>query len=245
VTATGPLDGELIRAEVERLGISRLCHLTPMRNFLQIASGGGLRSVAELTAGGAVFDQQDLARHDDRLEHISCTIEYPNVWYLGNRRRDATPLQRNFPGWVCLLLDPKYLWAEGTEFAPRNAASSGGALLRPGYDAFMGLYAERVTGAGGKNRGRDAKPRACPTDDQAEVMVHNRVPLADASTIVLPDAAQASSCASAMRLLGVPLDDFEFLLAPDLFDARLSPRLRRGELPVETPWTPSALDAGG
>lgn len=237
---------EHIQAEVEGLGISRLCHLTPFRNLLHIATGNGLLSVSDLRADErAVFDQQDLARYDNHPEHISCSIEYPNVWYLRQRRLSATPLQRLFPDWVCLLIDPRCLWHPATEFCPRNAAADGGALLKPGYDAFKALYAETVIGTGGLARGRDAKPDACPTDDQAEVMVHKHIPLAHASRVVVADEAQANRVCAALRLLQAPLEELEFLIAPDFFKTQLSGLLRRGQRPTETPWNPPKIDASG
>lgn len=92
MAGTEDLDG--IEEEATRRNITRLCHLTPFRNLLHIASGSGLRSVADLSNDErAVFDQQDLERYDNHPDHISCSIEYPNVWYLRRRRWDATPLQ--------------------------------------------------------------------------------------------------------------------------------------------------------
>lgn len=231
-----------IEAKAAARKISRLCHLTPFRNLLHIASGDGLRSVAELEEDRAAFDQQDLERLDERPDHISCSIEYPNVWYLRRRLGDATPLQRLFPDWVCLLVDPKYLWAPGTEFAPRNAAAGRGAQLRSGYDAFCDMYPTRVRGAYGRFYGRDRKPDACPTDDQAEVMIEKHVPLADASTIVFADVDQAARSVSALRLLQAPVERFKFLIAPSFFKTELSDMLRRGENPAETPWVPDEQD---
>jgi ssDNA thymidine ADP-ribosyltransferase, DarT len=229
---------EAIKTEAHRREITRLCHLTPLRNLLHIASGEGLRSVADLTDERLVFDQQDLARYDNHPDFISCSIEYPNIWYLRKRREDATPLQRLFPDWVCLLISRKYLWRPSTKFCPRNAAASRGVLLRSGYDAFAELYADYVPGAYGKSRGRDSKPESCPTDDQAEVMIHKQIPLADANTIVFADEEQASNSLGALRLLGVPVESLSFLIAPDFFKIQLSSILRSGEIPSEVPWTP-------
>lgn len=234
----GALEDDLIRVEADRRGITRLCHLTPVRNLLQIATGNGLRSVVELEEERAAFDQQDLDRYDNHPDHLSCSIEYPNVWYLRQRRLQATPLQKLFPNWVCLLIDRKYLWAPSTEFSPRNASADGGDLLKPGYDAFMELYAERVPGAYGKTRGRDSKPASCPTDDQGEVMIHKQIPLEDASTVVFADEAQAADNLGALRLLGVPVEALNYLIAPAFFEVGLSRILRSGQKPPETPWTP-------
>ena len=233
---------ELIKGEADRLGVTRMCHLTPLRNLLHIASGEGLLSVAQLEDERAIFDQQDLDRFDNHPDLISCSIEYPNVWYLRKRRKEATPLQRLFPEWVCLLIDRKYLWQPSTEFCPRNAAASSGTLLRPGYEAFCELYADHVSGAQGISRGRNAKPQSCPTDDQAEVMIHRHIPLEDANTIVFADEEQATNNLGALRLLGVPIENLNFLICPTFFEIALSSLLRSGRTPTEVAWTPSEGD---
>lgn len=141
------------------------------------------------------------------------------------------------------MVAPKYLWAAGTEFATRNAAAGRGVYLRPGYEAFSGMYPDRVKGAYGKHYGRDKKPNACPTDDQAEVMIEKHIPLSDASTIVFGDVNQAKRSVSALRLLEVPVERFKFLIAPSFFKTELSAMIRGGEKPPETPWVPNEQDA--
>jgi hypothetical protein len=235
---------ERIRAEVGRREITRLCHLTPFRNLLHIAGGKGLLSISDLNADErAVFDQQDLERYDNRPEHISCSVEYPNVWYLRQRRSSATPEQKLFPDWVCLLIDPRYIWHAATEFCPRNAAAGHGVYLKGGYDAFTSLFAERVAGAGGSERGRNDKPDSCPTDDQAEVMVHKHIPLAHANRVVVADKAQANRVFVGLRLAMAPVTELTFVIAPVFFETRLSQVLRGGKRPVETPWDPPNIDA--
>ena len=95
-------------AEIARLNITRLCHLTPLINLVHILAGEGLRSSKSLGADErACFDPQDLLRLDGYPDHISCSIEYPNAWYLRRRRSDATPAQRLAPDWVCILIAPE------------------------------------------------------------------------------------------------------------------------------------------
>src|ERR1700722_3216987 len=99
-----------ILQQATQRGVTRLCHLTPLRNLVHIATTGALLSTAELTADErAAFDQQDLKRLDGHPDHICCSVQYPNIWYLRRKRWDATPLQKLFPAWVCLLIDPAYL----------------------------------------------------------------------------------------------------------------------------------------
>lgn len=230
---------------VRDLGITRLCHLTPFHNLLHIARGAGLRSTTDLTEDQrAVFDQQDLARLDGRPGHISCSIQYPNVWYLRSRRKEAGALPRLFPDWVCVLIDPRHLWREDTLFCHRNAAAGSGAYVAPGASALRGMFDEEVIGSGGRSWGRGAKPGNCPTDDQAEVLIHKEVPLQDANHIVVADEDQAGRVLAGLDAIGAPVELFEFTIAPLFFSSDMSTKLRRGLLPEERAWNAGAGHAG-
>ena len=233
---------ETIAEQVSRRGITRLCHLTPVRNLLHIAAEGALRSTAELDGDErAAFDRQDLLRLDQHPDNICCSVEYPNIWYLKRKRMDATPLQRLFPGWVCLLIGPSYLSAEGTLFCHRNAAARSGAYLGSGAEAFASIFDDPVDGAKGPIA-RDEKPESCPTDDQSEVLVPKRIPLEHASEIVVADDGQARSIYVALQLIGAPVDRLSWIVAPELFAPSLSATLRRGRLPIELPWDAEVMD---
>jgi hypothetical protein len=225
--------------------ITRLCHLTPVRNLLHIARDGALRSTADLSADErAAFDQQDLRRLDGYPDHICCSIEYPNVWYLRRKIRDATALQRLFPGWVCLLIDPAYLWAEGTLLCRRNAAASSGTYVDSGADVFAGMYAERVYGANGWNE-RDDKPASCPTDDQAEVLIPKRIPLGHANHVVVASEIEARRIYAGLELISAPVQELVWTVAPEFFDRALSGTLRSGNLPLETAWNTEVMHGNG
>jgi ssDNA thymidine ADP-ribosyltransferase, DarT len=227
-----------VKAAAEAREITRLCHLTPLRNLVHIAAGEGLSSTAQLTERErGVFNQQDLKRLDARPDHISCSIEYPNAWYLGQRRRDGGADGRMFPDWVCLCIEPHHLWADTTLFCPRNAAAGGGYLIAAGVETFHTLYAECTRGAYGMTFTRDRHPLACPTDFQAEVLVHHHIPVEDVQQIVVADEAQAKQTYYALDQLGPGGDPFDYVISPAFFNAsRLSGLLRAGERPVETPW---------
>lgn len=221
---------------VEAYGITRLCHLTPYRNLLQIARGGGLKSVAELADDErAAFDPQDLERLDGHPDHICCTVQYPNVWYLRSRRRDMTPLQRLFPDWVCVLIEPSYLSREDTLVCHRNAAAGRGAFLRSGPKGFKAMFADPVQGSRGPIF-RDRKPVSCPTDDQAEVLISKAVPLTCANRIVVADEEQAKRIYVGLDVIGAPVQTLRWIIAPQFFQTTLSRTLREGGLPSETPW---------
>ena len=234
---------EPIAEQAVRRGVTRLCHLTPFRNLLHIARDGALLSTQELRSDErAAFQPQDLARLDGHHDHICCSIQYPNVWYLRSKRRETKPLQLLFPDWVCLLIKPSYLWADGALFCHRNAASGSGAFLAAGPDAFAAMYDDIVYGARGPTS-RDHKPDSCPTDDQAEVLIPKRIPLEDANHVVVAEEAQARRIYTGLELIGAPVRELVWTIAPQLFEVSLSATLRGGHAPVEISWDPEVMNA--
>jgi hypothetical protein len=220
-----------------RRGITRLCHLTPFRNLTHIARGEGLRSTHELLEDErAYFNQQDLDRLDGFPDHISCSIEYPNAWYLRQRRTRATPLQKLFPDWVCVLIEPHHLWRADSRVCSRNAAADKGAHVSSGPLAFEAMYADPVAGHNGWRIPRDEKPDSCPTDDQAEVLIAKQIPLADARRVAVPDETGAKKVLAGLDVLGVPIENFEIYVAPELFQVSLGDLLRAGQVPSEIPF---------
>jgi hypothetical protein len=233
-----------IKADVERREISRLCHLTPLRNLVHIATGDGLLSTKFLSESERrEFNQQDLERLDEHPDHICCSIEYPNMWYLRQRKRDARGSATLFPDWVCLCLDPRSIWADSTLFCPRNAAAARGRLVLGGLDAFVVLFADEVEGARGATykRGKSRAPSS-PTDDQAEVLVHRTIPLNDVQQIVVADESQAKRTFVALTQLGVPENLFEWAICSEFFQpTTLSAMIARGQRPTEYVWDPRSL----
>lgn len=226
--------------------ISRICHLTPSRNLVHIATGGdGLLSTQTLQqAEKREFHQQDIERLDGYPDHISCSIEYPNGWYLRSRRRSITNEDRLFSDWVVLTIKPDYLWQDDTLFCPRNAAAQGGRLVQAGVGAFEGLFADRIRGAYDQDYVRTPqRPRACPTDEQAEVLIHGRIAFENVLSIVTYDEAQARREYVRLTQLQVRPEQIELTVCPQFFEPYpLSGLLRRGDRPVEHEWDHGADD---
>jgi hypothetical protein len=226
-------DQALIKDEAERRGITRLCHLMQSRKLAHVLTDPGVVwSVARLKEFAPdLLDQMDKDRRDGHLDHICCSIEYPNTWYL-NKVRHRDPL---FKDWVVLLLSPSLLWQSGTLFSPRNAAAEAGALIRGGYNGFSQLYAPTVVGAGGHSfRRTPAMLPCCPTDDQAEVLIAEQIPQALVAGVTVPtiDAARVELGRLAF-LSGAARTRWN--VAPALFDGSWSAAVRRGQRPQETP----------
>lgn len=222
---------EEIRASTRARGITRLCHFTPSRNLVHIATQGqGILSTKHLRADErAVLNPTDLERLDGYPDHVCCSIQYPNAWYF-EKAQNREPLFRD---WVVLLISARYLWLAGTKFSPRNAAASRGDRVRSGTEAFEALFAPAVAGAYGKTFRRSGScPSWRPTDEQAEVLVPDRIQREDILGFVVRDESQARREAVRLEQLEVPVP--RILIAPFFFSAReLSRCLQNGGLPLE------------
>ena len=216
-----------IRERANRRGITRLCHFTPSRNLGHIASDprGLLASRHLQDDETAVFNPTDKARLDGYPSHVCCSIQYPNAWYF----RKARENERLFPDWVVLLIDARYLWQADTKFCPRNAAAQGGRLLQQGVAAFDALFADVVEGVDVYRRG-PLHPDFLPTDEQAEVLIPDRI--SDIQGVVVRDDEQAARESSRMRLQRLPVP--RIVVSPAFFQPHaLSGELRSGRTPSE------------
>lgn len=234
-------DADAISGEIDRLEITRLCHVTPSRNLVHIlAEGKGVLSTAELSNDERmVFTQLDLARRDRHPDHISCSIQYPNAWYL-NQKRNSFGEASNFPDWVMLGIKAHHLSRPDTLFSQGNAAAEDGDGLKAGLAAFNSLYEPVVVNHKGRPFPRaDTRLRACPTNDQAEAMIHRRIPLEDITTIFVPDSGQAARQHAGLEQIGVDASGLRYVIAPTLFVPwQLSAEIQRGVVPTEIEWNP-------
>lgn len=219
-----------IRRQVEERGITRLCHFTQSRNLPHILrSPGGLFPTQQLDEMKKVFNPTDTSRWDGYPDHVCCSIQYPNGWYLNQ----AVGREKLFRDWVVLLLRPSYLWMDGTKFCVTNAAFRRGALVRAGLESFKALFADEVTGRRGIIYARGCKPANLPTDDQAEVLIPDHVDRDGIIGIVVSSEPQAQRESARLGILDLAVPST--LVAPTLFDPHeLSSAIGSGRLPDET-----------
>ena len=218
-----------IRERARRRGITRLCHFTPARNLAHIANDSrGLLASRHLRGDEiTVFNPTDKVRLDGYTGHVCCSIQYPNAWYFRRAREN----ERLFPDWVVLLIDARYLWQLGTKFCPRNAAAGHGRLVQEGVKAFDSLFADVVEGAGVYTRG-PRHPDFLPTDEQAEVLIPDRISRRDVQGVVVRDDEQAAREASRLKLQGLLVP--RIVIVPEFFEPHaLSRELRSGRTPSE------------
>lgn len=224
-------DQQKIRDEALRRGISRLCHFTQSRKLSHILSDlDGVWATSRLIEKAPdLLDQTDKIRRDGHLDHICCSVEYPNTWYLSQIRDN----DQVFKDWVIVFLNPALLWRDGTLFSPRNSAAQAGTLIQGGYAGFSRLFAPSLIGAGGRTFARTAEMLpCCPTDDQAEVLVYEHIQRSDILGVGVLSEAQAR--AEALRLSFIhSATNPRFYVAPDIFTGRWSNLIRRGHRPKE------------
>ena len=221
---------DLIEDIAARRGITRLCHFTPSRNLAHIANDPrGILSSRHLRENErSVLNPTDARRLDGYPDHVCCSVQYPNAWYF----RTARGQERLFRDWMVLLVRPHYLWRPGTKFCPRNAAAQHGRLVEEGIEAFEALFSDSVEGAGRVYRRGPHHPLFLPTDEQAEVLVPDRIERADVVGIGVRDDAQAAREASRLRIMG--RSHPPFVIVPEFFNPEaLSRQLRAGTIPAE------------
>jgi hypothetical protein len=232
-----------IRSEVLRRGITRICHFTPSHNLPHILADGSILPTKRLKEDvRAVYNPNDLLRLDGYEDHVCCSIEYPNAWYFEKARQR----ERVFTDWVVILIDPSYLWLNGTLFSPRNASAGGGAFVQPGIEGFRALYRNSVWGAYGKHRKRSAVHlTSCPTDEQAEILVADSIGLNAVIAIAVAAREQADSEFARLRMLGYDAERLKFVVADTFYSPhQLSDAIRSGRRPAEEAWFPQMHKRG-
>lgn len=226
-----------VAAALRARGVTRLLHFTPARNLPHILGDQRLRAVQELTEDvRAVYAATDPHRLDGHPDKISCSIEYPNAFYLDRVKHKESA--RNYPDWVFLVLDPLLAATPSALFCARNAAAAGGALLQPGTAGLQACYAPAVPGAYGRTyrRGPHHDP-AAPTDAQAEVLVPGPIDLTSVRMIVGPTGEHVAEERARLERVGLDPDVVPWGVAPQLFSAQgASNTARFGGTITISPW---------
>ena len=218
-----------IKRRARERGITRLCHFTQSRNLPHILEEGRILSIRDLRELGLPINTNDALRLDGHDGLISCSVEYPNSWFLSV----AKTREVLFKDWVILELDPLFLWAEDTLFCPVNAATGRGRWIRSGEQAFDAIFDVFPPAS---NQSREMHQlKSCPTDDQAEVLVGTPIATTHIIGIITASLEQARVEKERLGLLNIETPGVEWKASAELFDARrLSGRIRSGERPVET-----------
>ena len=81
------------------------------------------------------------------------------------------------------------------------------------------MYADRITGAYNKTYSRGANHlRSCPTDQQAEILIFDRINLVDIIGVAVRTEDQAKTEKVRLKVNNIDAESFKFVIAPTLFD---------------------------
>lgn len=218
---------------IKARGITRLCHFTKSRSISYILDDTeGIKSVQLLAEQGHEVSKNDLNRYDGKPNHISCSIEYPNIWYL-NKIKDNDKL---FKDWVILLIDPYIMSRPETLFCQINAASGHGRYLKTGLNGIQEMFiATNNVGNFPQSRTQHMLD-CCPTNGQAEVMIFRNIPKSDIIGMVVKDDKQAALEVSRLRQAQVDFN-IDIRIAPDLFKPDWYYSIKQGRRPEEKKYT--------
>jgi hypothetical protein len=183
--------------EIADRGIEYLIHFTPTINLLSIFEQGKLLSRALLEKFDIdqtdIFDYvefTDEIRFDDK-NFINLSIQHPNS-FLFNRFREKTKNDIHI-NWCVLKIDKKYIYQMDTLYSVTNAANSYNKRnvgVTSDIEKFRMLFNDSlqvVTSYNSKTILRSNLSDKYPTDEQAEVLVKNKIAVSDIIQVCFKD----------------------------------------------------------
>lgn len=183
--------------EIASRGIEHLIHFTPTINLLSIFEQGKLLSRALLERFDIdqtdIFDYVEFTddiRFDDK-SYINLSIQHPNS-FLFSRFRQKTA-DESHVYWCVLKIDKKYIYKADTLFSVTNAANSYNKRnvgVTGDINKFRMMFANSlpiVTSYSSRTITRNALKGKYPTDEQAEVLVKNEIPVSDILQVCFKD----------------------------------------------------------
>lgn len=183
--------------EIVKRRIDYLIHFTPTINLLSIFELGKLLSRKLLEEFDVdqtdIFDYvefTDEVRFDDK-SYINLSIQHPNS-FLFSRFRQKTDIHTHI-NWCVLKIDKNYIYEKNTLFSITNAANSHNKRnvgVTGDLDKFKRLFDNSiniVTSYNSRTITRNNLEDKYPTDEQAEVLVKNEIPI-EAINVCFKDA---------------------------------------------------------
>ena len=194
--------------EIADRNIRYLIHFTPTINLFSIFEQGRILSRALLEKFDInqtdIFDYiefTDEIRFDDK-NYINLSVQYPNT-FLFNRFRQKTASQSHI-SWCVLKIDPKYIYHIDTLFSITNAANGHdkniigitGDIIK--FRMLFSPSVEIVTSYNRRIVKRAKLEPKYPTDEQAEILVKNEIPVSDILEVCFKDAVELASGKAAL-----------------------------------------------
>ncbi|AOM79487.1 DarT ssDNA thymidine ADP-ribosyltransferase family protein [Pedobacter steynii] len=183
--------------EITDRGITQLIHFTPTINLMSIFEQGKILSRALLEEFDInqtdIFDYvqfTDSLRFDDK-NFINLSIQHPNH-FLFSRFQQKTKDDTHIT-WCVLKIDKKYIYHADTLFSVTNAANSHNKRnvgVTGDIGKFKLMFSSQlsiVTLNNSRIIQRGSLDPKYPTDEQAEVLVKNEIPVEDLIQVCFKD----------------------------------------------------------
>jgi hypothetical protein len=211
--------------EITDRGIRQLIHFTPTINLLSIFELGKLMSRSMLEEFDVeqtdIFDYvefTDAVRYDDK-HYINLSVQHPNS-FLFNRFRQKTAEHLHIT-WCVLKIDPKFIYKKDTLFSVTNAANShnkGVVGVTGDIEKFRMLFSptvQVVTSYASRTIQRRNLSSKYPTDEQAEILVRDEIPLSEIFNVCFKDENELASGKAALSMF----DTSKFIVDSSLFNS--------------------------
>ena len=212
--------------ELTTRGVTRLCHFTKLQNLTHI-----LASTDGIIASSAIQQDtkhvNDTSRFDGELDHVCCTVEYPNSWFLAQAIQSN--VDRIFREWVVLCINLDVLLHQSAKFCGCNASRARGQFIRTDMSQIGDIFAPQVPTF---QYVRSPKMLSCcPTDGQAEILIKGNIPRQYISKIIVGNADVAKNVYAMLKLFAI--SDIPICIAPDVLSPKWSQMIRQGLRPSE------------
>lgn len=211
-------------------GVSRLCHFTKLQNLTHILS-----TENGIIASGSIQQDtknvNDIARYDGELDHVCCTIEYPNSWFLNYAMKSND--DRIFRDWIVLCIDLDVLLVRSAKFCECNASTAHGQFIKEDFEKIDQIFADKVASFL-YSRTPQMLP-CCPTNGQAEILIRDNIPLRYVSKIIVGNGDVAKQVYAIQKVFKklYGISNIPVYVAPAVLSTSWSNMIKQGTRPQE------------
>ena len=207
-------------------GVSRLCHFTKLQSLTHIlATEEGVVASSSIQQDTKNINDSD--RYDGELDHVCCTVEYPNSWFL--KSAITAHVDKVFRDWVVLCIDLEVLLVRKAKFCECNASTAYGRYIQDNFELVDQIFADRVSSF--------CYPRTssmlpcCPTNGQAEILIKDNIPRKYISKIIVGNDNVAKQVYAMQKVYSI--STIPICIAPDVLSTAWSALIKEGTRPQE------------
>ena len=207
-------------------GVSRLCHFTKLQSLTHIlANEDGI--IASSSIRQDTKNVNDTARYDGELDHVCCTIEYPNSWFLSSAIKSND--DRVFREWVVLCIGLDILLVRSAKFCECNASKKCGQFIQYDFEKIDEIFANNVSSF--PYHRTPEMLSCCPTNGQAEVLIKDNIPRRYITKIIVENYDVAKQIYAMQKVYGI--SNIPIYIAPDVLSTSWSGMIKQGRRPQE------------